>query len=116
MTSRIHKSIVIGMIAGVFGAKILAGGSIEVAKKFYNDDPLWSMPRPVPVESVGSRKLNEYYDFFQNTLFPPGARVQHHGQYLPSQGINTVDEVPDSEWYTNRHAMRRMSLEELMAG
>jgi hypothetical protein len=31
-------------------------------------------------------------------------------------GINTVDEVPDSAWYTNRHARRTMSLAELMRG
>src|SRR5262249_23541179 len=40
----------------------------------------------------------------------------HNGEYLPSQGINTVDEVPDSTWYTNRHARHRMSLEELKRG
>ena len=30
----------------------------------------------------------------------PGERASHKGTYLPSQGINTVDEVPDSNWFT----------------
>src|SRR5204863_2068962 len=36
--------------------------------------------------------------------------------FLPSQGINTVDEAPDSAWYTNRHASHRMTIEELRKG
>jgi len=30
--------------------------------------------------------------------------------------VNTLDEIPDSSWYTNRHARRRLSLEELVRG
>src|SRR5689334_10163287 len=86
--------------------------TLRSPKKFYADDPVWSEPRPVSVKAVSNRKLNEYYDFFENTLFPPGERVRH-GDSLASQGINTVDEVPDSAWYTNRHASRQMSIEEL---
>ena len=74
------------------------------------------MPRPVPVVNAASRKLSEYYDFLENTFFPPGERAPHTGIFLPSQAINTVDEVPDSAWYTNRHASRAMSLAELKAG
>src|SRR5262249_3370970 len=42
--------------------------------------------------------------------------ARHTGITLPSQGINTVDEVPDSAWYTNRHASRRMTIDELQTG
>ena len=45
---------------------------IEPRKKFYTDDPLWSMPRPAAARNVTPRKLSEYYDFFENTLFTPG--------------------------------------------
>jgi hypothetical protein len=85
-------------------------------KKFYADDPVWSAPAPAPVVTAKKRRLNEYYDFFENTLSSPGERAKHKDAPPPSQGINTVDEVPDSAWYTNRHAMRRMSIDELRAG
>ena len=65
------------------------------------------MPRPTPVINATPRPLSDYYDFFGNTLFSPGEHVVRKGMFLPSQGINTVDEVPDSAWYTNRHASRR---------
>ena len=30
--------------------------------------------------------------------------------------VNTLDEVPDSSWFTNRHGTRRMTIEELARG
>lgn len=33
-----------------------------------------------------------------------------------SANVNALDEVPDSTWFTNRHGLRRMSLDELARG
>ncbi len=110
------KSFAILAAAASLASFNLRAANIEPHKKFYNDDPLWSMPRPAAARSVTPRKLSEYYDFFENTLFAPGERSKTRGEYLPSQAINTVDEVPDSAWYTNRHATRRMSIDELKRG
>src|SRR5262249_20466429 len=33
-----------------------------------------------------------------------------------AQDINTLGEVPDGTWYTNRHAFHRMSIDELRRG
>jgi hypothetical protein len=70
----------------------------------------------VPAVNVNRRKLEDYYDFLENTFFPAGERARRNGQSLPSQGVNTIDEVPDCAWYTNRHASKRMSIAELQAG
>src|SRR5690349_12127614 len=94
----------------------LGAATLQVSRKFYSDDPIWSMPRPTAAVNVTSRVLSEYYDFFENTLFSPGERAPRSGVFLPSQAINTVDEVPDNAWYTNRHARRTMSSAELKAG
>jgi hypothetical protein len=110
------RSLILTLTAGLAAAGILAAGEPMTRKKFYSDDPLWSMPRPAAVTGAKTRKLSEYYDFFENTLFAPGERASKSGVVLPSQGINTVDEVPDSAWYTNRHARRRMTLDELKRG
>src|SRR4051794_4071366 len=70
------------------------------AQRFYPDDPLPREPRPMPVPKALNRSINEYYDFFQNTLFEPVKdRKESPG---PAQAVNTLGEVPDSEWYTNR--------------
>jgi hypothetical protein len=108
------------VMAGVLVVSAMGADAVALSapggKKFYSDDPIWAMPKPVAVKNPARRPLSEYYDFFENTLFAPGERAKQKGVYLPSQGINTVDEVPDSAWYTNRHATRRMSIDELKRG
>jgi hypothetical protein len=86
------------------------------ARKFYDDDPLWQEPRPLPVEKPLKRKINEYYDFFQNTFFEPGKERIKNGRIPPAQNVNTLGGVWDSGWYENRHARRPMTLEELVRG
>lgn len=84
-------------------------------KKFYGDDPIEKMPPPMPVAKVNPRKLSDIYDLFANTFGKPGERHQK-GKVIPARAVNTLGEVPDSEWYTNRHYQRRMSIDELVRG
>jgi hypothetical protein len=85
------------------------------ARKFYDDDPLWKLPAPVDVGKIKMRKLSEYYDFFSMTFAKPGEKTTPVAP-VRAGGTNTVDEVPDSLWYTNRHGKKRMSIEELVRG
>jgi hypothetical protein len=86
------------------------------AEQFYADDPIKAYPKPRDVGKVRARSINEYYDFFQNLMFRPGEQATKHGPVVPARAINTLGEVPDSEWYTNRHARRRMTRSELQRG
>jgi hypothetical protein len=103
-------------MAVLLAANAMAATSFENQPKFFRDDPIWQTPAPVPVKNITSRKLSDYYDFFEYTLFHPGDWAPKPGESQPSMAINTVDEVPDSAWYTNRHAHRPMTLAELMRG
>ena len=85
------------------------------AGRFYNDDPLETMPPPGRVESPLKRKLDNLYDFMSGTFIDP-AEHQRPTAVIPAQGVNTLGEVPDSDWYTNRHGRRRLSIAELVAG
>jgi hypothetical protein len=80
------------------------------ARKFYEDDPLRRVPTPRPVREVRLRPLNEVVDALTQTL----ARTPD--PFRRARNANTLDEVPDSEWFTNRHAARRLTAEELAAG
>ncbi len=86
------------------------------AQKFYPDDPLRREPPPMPVGKIASHGINEYYDFFQETLVEPVKDEKKSHNPPPSQAVNTLGEVPDSAWFTNRIGMRPMSLEELVRG
>src|SRR5438105_12567495 len=86
------------------------------ARKFYADDPLTAEPAPMRVEKAKRRKINEYYDFFQNTFWEPDKDLKKKHEPRPSAAINTLGEVPDSTWFTNRIGSRPMSMEELLRG
>ena len=85
------------------------------AQKFYDDDPIPQDPPPLNVEKIKGRKLSDYYDFFHSTFKKPG-ESQGKGQLIPARAINTLGEVPDSEWYTNRHYWKPLSIERLVRG
>jgi hypothetical protein len=82
------------------------------AQRFFPDDPLPREPRPVAVPKPLSRAINEYYDFFQNTFFEPDKDLKKQHTPGPSQAVNTLGEVPDSAWYTNRN----LTIEQMVAG
>lgn len=86
------------------------------APRFYPDDPLWTAPPPRPVKSVSPRKISDIYDIFYNQFGDPGERQPKQGQPIAAKGVNTLGEVPDGEWYVNRHYHRRLSLQELQQG
>jgi hypothetical protein len=96
---------------------MLSAGALPRTPRFYPDDPLWKMPPPLPATEVRVDKVDQLYDFVINSVAPPGEHFNRPGQKpIPAQNTNTVDEVPDSEWYTNRHYRHPMSIEELRRG
>jgi hypothetical protein len=90
---------------------ILAGlAPAALAARFLPDDPLQSMPKPLPVKELNRRKVKSFYDFFYNSAQP------NRRPPAPALAINTLGEVPDSEWFTNRHGRQRMTREQLQRG
>jgi hypothetical protein len=84
-------------------------------KKFRADDPIEKEPPPVTVNRVELRALSDYYDLLGNTFFRLGDR-NTGSRSVRSRSANTLGEVPDSAWYTNRIAKRSMTTEELVRG
>ncbi|MDA1314791.1 MAG: hypothetical protein O2968_15770 [Acidobacteria bacterium] len=104
------------VIAAVLLCPLLLG-----AQRFYPDDPLSEEPAPMNLEDARFRKLNDYYDLFTNTFGDVGERqgqVQdgRKSQFIPSGGVNTLGEVMDSAWFSNRIGSRPMGVEEIQQG
>jgi hypothetical protein len=101
------------------GGRLLASAVLLAcaarAQRFYPDDPIWKEPPPSPVSEVKPQKLDNLIDFYKNTFHEKGER-HRPGKIIPSAGTNTLGEVPDNAWYTNRHRLARMSLAELAEG
>ena len=91
--------------------------SLLEARKFYDDDPLWRLPPPMHAEVAVERDLSDFYDYFLYTFANPAEQHKSApGGVIPADGVNTLGEVPDSEWFTNRIGRRDMSIEELVRG
>jgi len=91
---------VLGCGAAIALALVVAAGPgvRSAAPRFYPDDPIWSdddrafdASEVVPIEDTNG------YDFVVNTFTSPGERRD-----VRAMNVNTVDEVPDSSWFTNR--------------
>jgi hypothetical protein len=89
---------------------ILVPARVGLAQKFFPDDPIQEVPPPLPVVHVLHRDINQVYDFLHNSRRPEPRPP------VPAGAVNTLGEVPDSEWFTNRHERRRMTREELQRG
>lgn len=91
-------------------AQQLNGDHPGESRRFYPDDPLWIDPEPVDVAPVDNWDLSKSYDFLENTF---GGLKGSDG---PALNVNTLDEVPDSSWFTNRIGIRDMSIDEIVRG
>lgn len=87
----------------------IAEGAAETPK-FYPDDPIQAVPKPLMVPNAKKLKINALYDYFYQSV------RQEPRPPVDSQGINTLGEVPDSAWFTNRHGLNRMTREQLQQG
>jgi hypothetical protein len=81
-------------------------------RKFFADDPLSREPETGDASKAEPWDIDLYYELAYN-LFVTARRAPKN---LRAQNVNTIDEVPDSSWFTNRIGARPMSIEELQRG
>jgi hypothetical protein len=94
-------------------AMLLAFGVVRGAgPRFYPDDPL-TTDNDSAFDASGAqpRELSEWYDFAINEFSEPGDREK-----IRAANVNTLDEVPDSSWFTNRIGQRPMSVADITRG
>jgi hypothetical protein len=78
--------------------------------KFLADDPIHALPASLSVKKPVPQKSNHAADFFSQSKRSSIRNAK------PAGAVNTLGEVPDSEWYINRHAQHRMSRDQLKRG
>ncbi len=82
-----------------------------------------TIPEPAEIEENQVWDIADHTFFFQvGKVLDLGWTARRVGNLLGVAGprqadnVNALDEVPNSSWYTNRHFLRRMTLEELAQG
>ena len=68
-----------------------------VAGRFYSDDPIWRDPETQDASKTEPVDISNGYDLIENSFFGAGETNDLH-----AVNVNTIDEVPDSSWFTNR--------------
>jgi hypothetical protein len=79
-------------------------------RRFYPDDPLWVDDDRRDIPPVAEHDLSKSYEFVNETF---GGSATSFG---PCLNVNTLGEVPDSSWFTNRIGVRGMTIEEVLRG
>ena len=82
------------------------------APRFLNDDPLEREPESQDASSVEEQDIDLEADLVVNLFARPGDPTPN----ARAQNVNSIDEVPDSSWFTNRIYAKPLSIEELRRG
>ena len=81
-------------------------------RKFYSDDPMLvdhdNLDVPEQPEEI---ELSDMFDRFGHIVADLGST-----ELTEAENVNTLDEVPDSSWFTNRHGVKRRTIPELIRG
>ncbi|HEV8315878.1 MAG TPA: hypothetical protein VGQ10_00620 [Vicinamibacterales bacterium] len=97
-----------------FVALVFAAGAVSsrgATPKFFPDDPIAADVETQDASGVAVQDLSDPYDFLENTFMNPADTAN-----IRAENVNTLDEVPDSSWFTNRILARPMSVDEIVRG
>ena len=90
----------------------LSGAAWTASQKFYPDDPIAREPESQDAAGAQEWDIDLFFDLMYGTFATP--RMITPGRRAAN--VNTADEVPDSNWFTNRILARPLSLDQLITG
>ena len=106
-----HTSLIRALLA-VAGALLITVTSSGNGRKFYDDDPLQREPETQDARGAQEQEIDLFFDLAENLFGRPGDKAAD----TRARNINSIDEVPDSSWFTNRILAQPLSLEEVVRG
>ena len=104
-----HFAVLLALI--IAAASVIAPAQ-TARPLFYSDDPLPREPETQDASKVAEWDISLAYDLAYSYFVTP----RRTSSNLRAGNINTIDEVPDSSWFTNRMGARPVSTAELIAG
>ena len=103
------------LLAG-FGLTLAIAGSLTAfgtaqSPRFFDDDPLWTDHDTEDASSLKPLEVDLTVDLTYNVIKGRGSVMATR-----AKNLNTVDEVADSSWFTNRAGHRPLTAEEVFRG
>jgi hypothetical protein len=105
--ARARALILVVAVLGVF-----ASGVSTQRPRFFSDDPIAREPESQDASKVSAYQRPDLYEMFYNLFVTAGYKPTG----LRAKNINTIDEVPDSSWFTNRIGTTPVTVEQLVRG
>ena len=106
-----HRSVAacvrIALISALCAVTFAASGP-----RFYSDDPLLREPESQNAAGAEEVDVGLLYDISYNLFVTPGLERSN----VHARNANTIDEVPDSSWFTNRVLPRTASVDDFVRG
>ena len=112
MTTTIATRRASSALALLAALTLATGQPSGSGRTFFDDDPLAREPESQDASGVRPWDIDLFFDLSENLFGRPGDPTPD----VRARNINTVDEVPDSSWFTNRIGVRPVSLDELVRG
>jgi hypothetical protein len=100
------------VLAGVAIVAVLDGVPRGADPRFLSDDPLTREPDTQDASKVQAWDIDLEVDLAVNLFSRPGDTARD----VRAGNVNTIDEVPDSSWFTNRILARPLSIDEVVRG
>jgi hypothetical protein len=100
----------LALAVGAIG--LFSTGASTQSPRFYPDDPIAREPESQDASKAAPYSPSEMYELTYNLFVTSGYKPSG----LRAKNINTIDEVPDSSWFTNRIGTKTISNEELVRG
>ena len=96
--------------AALLAAVALTMAGSAASPRFLDDDPIQVQPDTYDAAGVRAEEVSLFVDLAYNLIAGAGPARGRAGN------LNTVDEVPDSSWYTNRAGARPLTAAEISVG
>jgi hypothetical protein len=94
------------------GLLLSAGTLAQNGPKFLSDDPLQREPDTQDASKVQEWEIGLLADLTLNLFTKQGDQTLN----VRAGNVNTIDEVPDSNWFTNRIYRREVTIDEVTKG
>ena len=111
LTNRVIRHRAVASLSAAVMVATLAGVATQ-GPRFYDDDPLAREPESQDASGAEPVDLGLLFDLSYD-LFVTSTRQPSNTRAL---NINTIEEVPDSSWFTNRVGAREVSAAEIARG
>jgi hypothetical protein len=100
------------LVLAVAAFVILGSTASTQRQRFFGDDPISREPESQDASAAAPHDIKSIYEMTYN-LF---VTSDHQPTGVRAQNINTIDEVPDSNWFTNRIGVTAMTPDQVTRG